>query len=931
LAAGAVVAAQPQDAWLKQKTALSFAELNTTSGQVDLDWSKAASAKMGKRLFGGDQILFRGPVLEGMAPVSEPTFYFLHRNFRIVRTRERGVSGASTADALPFVLVVDGNDWAGYSGYLLGFDVPGTWECAIGDNSVRVTCAEKAAKSFAIPFEGAYVAGFQKLAERIDAYPALAKIVRESYDRYTGNMRVRPDLALFFTALAEWCEDDGAFNATHWGWDHYLQSRINRRDRLLSDTRLQETLQKGILFSTRRSPVWQHCVAQYFGWEQNAGGDVHVLTAPGRSLKTRNLTAGKFPSGAFLEPSLSFDADKFLFSFVETKGHIPWNETKLNEEDTNHHFFHLWEMDVNGNGLRQLTNDRYEDLMPCYLPDGDIAFMSTRRKSMSRCFGRSYSIRWQAYTLFRMKPDGSNLTQLSWNDVSEWFPIPSNDGEILFARWDYIDRDAVRHQNLWSMRPDGTNPHAVFGNETMNPQCAFQIRPVPGSRKIACIASAHHCVTGGPLILIDPSIDENSEVAVTHVTPGHYAEIDMPIPGDHSPAAANDWYNSPWPYAEDLFLVSWSRHDLMYQAAWPNPDFALGVYVLAADGRREVLYRDGRLSANAAQPLVARKRPPFWQSQIDAKLAAEGKGEVFISDVYCGLKNAAKGSLKEVRVVQVFPRTQPDQYDPYIGGGGHENARAVLGSAKVEEDGSARFHVPAQKPILFQVLDEKGYAWRTMRSSTSLMPGEHVSCVGCHEPKREAAASAKNLSIALKKPPQKLASTPVSGRPWGFVENVQPIFDAKCISCHGDEKSAAGIPLTRTMDPRCDANFTHAYACLFFNDKPKPGRQVTYGKIDNYTKRHHVFADGHKADMIPCYGKYNTVQTTPEGPGRNALGSGLVDHLTRHPKHKDLLTDAEMRMIATWLDLNATFIGCYEEPFITKQRKGEPIPMPTIQ
>ena len=44
-----------------------------------------------------------------------------------------------------------------------------------------------------------------------------------------------------------------------------------------------------------------------------------------------------------------------------------------------------------------------------------------------------------------------------------------------------------------------------------------------------------------------------------------------------------------------------------------------------------------------------------------------------------------------------------------------------------------------------------------------------------------------------------------------------------------------------------------------------------------------------------------------------------------------MLTDAEKRILATWIDLNATFYGCYEEPCLTKQLRGEPIPMPDRQ
>ena len=318
---------------------------------------------------------------------------------------------------------------------------------------------------------------------------------------------------------------------------------------------------------------------------------------------------------------------------------------------------------------------------------------------------------------------------------------------------------------------------------------------------------------------------------------------------------------------------------------------------------------------------------------------------MFLANVYRGLTNAAPGSLKEVRVVQIFPRTAPDQYRPNTGRGGHENARAVLGTVPLEADGSARFIVPAEKPILFQVLDKDGFAWRTMRSTTSLMPGERVSCVGCHESKREVSYGP--ISGALKMPARELTRTPEAGRPWGFVENVQPIFDAKCASCHGDEKPPKGISLTRTPDPRFgqkpevlevgplqySAPFTKSYATLCFTDEPtgrKPNSMSFEKPFLWWKVRMGKDRWGRPAPMVPCWVEYNPVQTTPEGPGVNALGSGLVGKLSRG-KHGKMLTDAEMRVVATWIDLNATFYGCYEEPCLTKQLKGEPIPMPDRQ
>jgi len=931
--------------WSGQKAALRFAHVFVKPGSVRVDWSDAPWDA--PDLPGDPMSLWLGRVPPKSA-VSTPRLYWVGKDLRLFRGE------APDAEVLlPLCVVVDGNDEDGYGGYLVGLAGEGRGETPRlregrgetprmrdGVPAFEVLRGARAVglhgdgRPFVQRFDGNWIAGLQAAARR-----------NPSWFKAPDGM----DADLWISVVAEWVQDADRWGCPAYGWTAFLEKKIARRRQLLADPRLAETLKKGISFITRRQPTWNHEVAQYFGWRQDPGGTVLVLERPGRSLATRDLIAGRLPRGSYLQPRLSYDAKKLLFSFVQTDGaQDPYSVIKVNEEDGNHHYYHLWEVNVDGTGLKQLTDGVYEDFMPEFLPDGDIVFMSSRRKSQSRCFWYGYSNRWQAYTMFRMKPDGTQMQQLSWNDVAEWFPTMSNEGEILFALWDYIDRDAVRHQNLWSMRPDGTNPKAIWGNETPDPHCTFQPRAIPGSRKIAAIASAHHAVTGGPLILIDPSKDENSEEAITHVTPGHYPEIDIAgrkratnVPNADDPHYSdNDWYNSPHPYGEDLFLVAWSRDALHYEPSRRNPDAALGLYVLAADGTRELLYRDGRLSAQCPEPLQARPVPPKWISQFDAKLRAECKGEVFISDVHRGLKKVTPGSLKQIRVVQVYPRTAPDQYLPNVGCGGHENARGVVGLANVETDGSARFIVPAKTPMFFQVLDREGRAWRTMRSATSLMPGERVSCVGCHESKREAGAAAATVSEAMKKPAQALQLPPEAGRPWGFVENVQPILDRKCVSCHAGDKAPKGIDLTRAPDPRFShetqvktvgprqfsAPFTKSYATLIWTAEPT-GRKQKDKQFQWYKPRFGTDAAGKPVRMVPNWPEYNLVQTTPEGPGVNALGSGLMAHLARG-KHAQLLTPEEKRMIATWLDLNATFYGCYEDPDLSKQLKGEPIAPP---
>ncbi|MDR1958277.1 MAG: hypothetical protein LBQ54_04430, partial [Planctomycetaceae bacterium] len=652
-----------------------------------------------------------------------------------------------------------------------------------------------------------------------------------------------------------------------------------------------------LLFVKARPTAYSHLVGQYFGWNQRPGGGIYVLEKPGFSLKHRDLLVGKLPPGHVLEPRLSYDAKRIAFSFVAVpEKRIDWRSLKVNEEGNGEHYYHLYEMNIDGENLRQLTADQYDDMMPEYLPDGGLAFVSSRRKGYSRCFGAQFGSRWHSYTLHRMDADSQGIlnpaavTRISNNDVSEWFPQVSNDGHLWFARWDYIDRDAVTHQNLWSVRPDGTNPVAVWGNAAPKPHCMFQAKPIPKSNKIVFIASAHHSITAGPVCILDPNIDVNSLEAVKRITPGLFPEAEG--------RNVTEYYNSPYPLGENLFLVAYSRDKLRWEPT-PNPDNALGLYLMDDQGNREVLYRDETIGATCPLPIVPRPVPPVLSSPFDATLAEEGLGEMSIANVYEGLgENVKPGSLRELRIVQIFPKTTVVADSPRIGVAGEENTRAILGSVPIEADGSAKFLVPAGKPLLFQILDENGFAYQTMRSATSVMPGEQISCVGCHENQMSAAVLPGALPTALSKPASRLRKTPESGRPFGFVETVQPVLDAKCVSCHNETQADGGYDLSRTIKAN---GFTQSYLSLCKDRK-----------------------------MIPRYPARNQIQQTVPGGEIGAIGSGLIKLL--RAKHADIeLTPEELRRIGTWIDMNAVYYGTYDSALLSLQQRGESIPMPKIE
>lgn len=685
----------------------------------------------------------------------------------------------------------------------------------------------------------------------------------------------------------------------------WLDARILKRRILLAHPLLDFG---ELLVCKRAMPSWCHLVAQYYGWRQRPGGGLFVVTSPGHSLETRDILRSQLPPGSVLEPRLAPDGRRILFAHVACGTDVPEPaQLPVNERGDGDRYFHLYEINIDGSGLRQITDDPYDDMMAEYLPGGDIVFCSTRRKGYSRCFGPEYSNRWHTYTLHRMRPDGSHIRTLSFNDVSEWFPCIAPSGEVLFARWDYIDRDAVTHQNLWAMRPDGTNPTALWGNATPKPHCTFQARPVPGSRKLVFIASAHHSITGGPVCLLDPTIDPNSLDAVTRLTPEPFPEAE---------GKPKEWYQSPWPLSESLFLVAHSPFPLRFQGEHirePNPDNALGICLLDSSGNRELLYRDPDISTTTPVPLRPSGQPPKAIATT-CPSNETGVGRMLVADIYQGLGDVPRGTIKELRIVQLFPKSTWLANNPRMGVAGEENGRAIIGTVPVEADGSAYFEVPAGKQILFQALDSCGMAYQTMRSSTYVQPGETTACIGCHEHRMLAPPPACGRPLATTRPPSRIDPGKLGGRPFGFVEMVQPILDAKCVSCHGGEKTDGGIDLSR----KPEAGFNRAYIALC-------------GTPDSWKERGFVPAFAEKL-FVPRFVQRNQIQMTPPGGAYGARGSRLMRLLLNGDGHEGVrLSDDDIRRLAAWIDLNAIFYGTYEPELQSVQLSGKPIPMPATQ
>jgi hypothetical protein len=664
----------------------------------------------------------------------------------------------------------------------------------------------------------------------------------------------------------------------------YRQARWLTRELVLQDQRITG---QPLVFMQRNRFICQ-MLHEYMGYFYDygkvpPGGGIYVLEQPGFSMRTRDVLQGRLYNGNFTTLTLSADARTIYFAFAERASEKPDYQSQERRS------FHLYSVAPDGRDFRQLTSGVEDDFDPCPLPDGGVAFMSTRRGGFARCNNA-----WEpcaSYTLHRMEADGSNLRILSVHETSEWHPSVMNDGRLVYIRWDYVDRSAANFHGLWLSNPDGSGVTSLFGNYTMRINACYQPRPIPGSEKLLFVAGAHHADVGGSLVMLDPrraALDiqtgEDRLESTEKLTP----EICFP----ESDGWPKSYFHSPWPFSEDHFLVSFSFDPLPGMSSGEGKDTRTGLYYFDRFGNLELLYRDPSISSMYPIPLASRVRPPTMASALNPELGDEG--ELFISDVRRSLFPMPEDrSLRELRVFQLLSKPPPHAAnDPRIGHANAENARLLLGTVPIEADGSAYFRAPAGKPLYFQVVDDKGKAVQSMRSAVYLQPGERRGCVGCHEPPGSVAANRPVL--AMNRAPSRLQPGPDGSRPFSFPLLVQPLLDRHCVRCHDGEAGPGKSKLA--LDAAPAKPFTRAYQNL------KP------------FLRWYEWGDA-------------SISQIATHPGNIGADASPLTAILEDDTHRPALvwTESERRRLYLWLDANVPFYGTYSHADQLAQRQGNAI------
>ncbi len=706
---------------------------------------------------------------------------------------------------------------------------------------------------------------------------------------------------------------------------HLADMRIPPREKTPAARALRRELLDGKLgfkdiLLVKRKPLNISHVYVYHVEGYRPGGGLYIFSPDESGGQVKCIfDAGE---GMITTADLSYDAKEIVFA-MRRGGHVASNPVAHIEdiscaadEKSNYQIFKI---NIDGTELTQLTSDTCNNLDPCWLPDGGIAFISDRKPAYAYCYVVTSPV------LYRMENDGSQPKRLSANYLMDFTPSVLEDGRLIYTRWEYVDRAACPIQSLWAINPDGTTLAGFYGNRVISPGTFMDAQPIPGTSQVIATATNHNGSCRGGIVAIDPSKGANSREAIRNLTP----EVDIyahrlgggPWGNGMLDRRIGGTYEKPLAISENRFLVS-KGGTLQLR------DFDANATSL--------LFPDNGMGYYCAMPIRETKKPPVVAGAIvnrETALPKDGSvsggwATVLMQDVYNGLEpNVKRGEIKQIAVVQeVEKSTHTPQNNrrldkpgmrniavfgfqfPLVSCGATYAAKKVWGFADVAKDGSAAFKVPSEVPIYFLALDGEGRALQRMRSFTHLMPGEVQGCVGCHA-NRNSATSHSRTRPALGKTAQELQKPDWGIKGFSYREVVQGVLDRNCIECHNEREQPGDVDLSGDMTDF----FNVSYDVLC-----RTGTQAEKNWI------RHGSPSGPEYDKVRGMSPYAEWIWTINGAGHNTLeiaprrwGSpaSLLAEIIRtgHPdkagKPRIDVPHEDRRKVYLWLDLNIPYYG----------------------
>ncbi|MBP5623195.1 MAG: hypothetical protein J6X44_14405, partial [Thermoguttaceae bacterium] len=117
-------------------------------------------------------------------------------------------------------------------------------------------------------------------------------------------------------------------------------------------------------------------------------------------------------------------------------------------------------------------------------------------------------------------------------------------------------------------------------------------------------------------------------------------------------------------------------------------------------------------------------------------------------------------------------------------------------------------------------MDEEGRCIKRMHSFTSVLPGEKLSCVGCHEERTETVADDEHnrLLKLMENPPAEIEPIEDVPQVFSFTRDVQPILDRYCLECHNPDREEGGFNISGHWSPMYTIGYAHMSWRRLFGD-----------------------------------------------------------------------------------------------------------------
>jgi Hydrazine synthase alpha subunit middle domain len=533
----------------------------------------------------------------------------------------------------------------------------------------------------------------------------------------------------------------------------------------------------------------------------NPGAELWIKDRAAATAVEVNLTRNVFPADEETPTISNYDVKDLTTSYDGKKLLFSMRAPEIEDADEDEQpTWNIWEYDLTTKVLRRVIQsdlfaEQGDDVTPVYLADGSILFASNRQDRSGDIMQDEGKPPYQyvtenndeltAFVLHRMKSDGSEIQQISFNLSHDFQPLLLQNGRILFSRWigsqGMQDREKIV---LYTSKPDGTDVQYFFGDislnvEPENDEAAmarlFRPQELPDGR-IAAIYMPNETSLGGDMVYIDPR--DATEGAPQSISP-------LPIVVDPELISLHGQFASLSPLFDgtNRLLVSWSSCRLIETATQilrpcttgllvdgvpaegheaAPPLFGIWIYDLTANTQLPVvLPQEGYMLTEAVALENLTTAPAFIQSELDSLLANDSVGLLHIRSVYdldgsFNSLGAMPGTLTYSELTALPPDQRParflrllkpiplpdddtldDQADNIYGNldgvGDLEDSREILGYATIEADGSVHTKVPSDIAFTFEVLNSEGRriqarhpVWITLR------PGETRECHGCH-------------------------------------------------------------------------------------------------------------------------------------------------------------------------------------------------------